>query len=115
MNENKTTTYGDLKCRKQEMRNEGILGVNMEEYLQNMNAIKDAEAVLLWGITPDESCGELPRQRKCRTGALICFVIAGLATILLIFGLFGCQTFKGATGDTAWMFQKLSDNVQVDK
>ena len=25
----------------------------------------------------------------------------------------GCQTFKGATGDSAWMLQKLSDNIQT--
>ena len=39
----------------------------------------------------------------------------GLIFVLLLLILSSCQTFKGATGDTAWMLQKLSDNVQVDK
>lgn len=31
--------------------------------------------------------------------------------ILLSILLSGCQTLKGATGDSAWMLQKLSDNI----
>ena len=89
MKENKTTTYGDLKCRKAELREEMEKGSyqreTVEEYRSVLRAIKWAEAFLLWTIV----------------------------ALMLIFA--GCQTFKGATGDTAWMLQKLSDNVQVEK
>ena len=115
MKEQKQTTYGDLKQRKQEMRDEGIVATHMEEYLQVLQAIKDAELELLWSITPNESYGELSRAKKCRKAALVSFAIAGIAAVLLLFGLFGCQTFKGATGDSAWMLQKLSDNIMVQE
>ena len=36
-----------------------------------------------------------------------------LACLILSIG--GCQTFKGATGDGAWMLQKLSDNIQTEE
>ncbi len=64
-------------------------------------------------LTPERI--EQIRQKKCRRGAIVCFVIAGIAAVILAVGLLGCQTFKGATGDTAWMFQKLSDNIQTEK
>lgn len=35
----------------------------------------------------------------------------GLLLVALFVG--GCQTLKGATGDSAWMLQKLSENIQV--
>lgn len=38
-----------------------------------------------------------------------------LVCLVLCLLIAGCQTFKGATGDTAWMLQKLSDNVQTEK
>ena len=41
--------------------------------------------------------------------------MVGVVILLAFLFVAGCQTFKGATGDTAWMLQKLSDNVQVDK
>ena len=44
--------------------------------------------------------------------ALDVFIAIGIAVILAV-ALFGCQTFKGATGDSAWMLQKLSDNINV--
>lgn len=116
--EKKTITYGDLKNRKQKMRDENLVVVNMEEYIQTINAIKDAEAVLLWSITHNEAYGELPEQakkKKCRTGAIVCFVIAGIAAVILVVSLFGCQTFKGAMGDSAWLLQKGADNIQTQE
>ena len=122
MNENKTTTYGDLKIRKQELRDKGIMGVNMEEYLQNMNAIKDAEAVLLWGIVWEDIEPEQARRKKCRTGALICFAIAGIAAVILAVGLFGCNVAReglhlvGAAGqDVGWMANKVAENINTEK
>lgn len=38
-----------------------------------------------------------------------------LIALVLALLLGGCQTFKGATGDGAWMLQKLSDNVVTEK
>ena len=58
---------------------------------------------------------EKVRARKCRTGAIVCFIVAGIAAVILAVALFGCHTFKGATSDTAWMFQKLSDNIQTQE
>ncbi len=113
MNENKTTTYGDLKNHKQEMRNKGTIVTEMEEYIQTINAIKEAEAGLLWSITHDEAYGELvkPKTYKRVRYAVIAISIAVIVMIVCC----GCQTLKGATGDTAWMLQKLSDNVQIEK
>lgn len=38
--------------------------------------------------------------------------------VLLILGILylvqGCQTVKGITGDSAWLLQKASDNIQTD-
>ncbi len=103
MKEQKQTTYGDLKQRKQEMRDEGIVATHMEEYLQVLQAIKDAELELLWSITPNESYGELPRAKKCRKAALVSFAIAGIVAAILIFGLFGCHTVNGVGRDlSAW-------------
>lgn len=42
-------------------------------------------------------------------------LMEGLVFVLLLLIIAGCQTFKGATGDGAWMLQKLSDNVQTEK
>jgi len=87
--EKKTTTYGELKCRKAELRNEMEKGdfsrKTVEEYHMILCLIKQAEIWLLWTIV----------------------------SLMLIIA--GCQTFKGATGDSAWMLQKLSDNVQTEK
>lgn len=40
-----------------------------------------------------------------------------LVATLVVISIFaqGCQTFKGATGDSAWMLQKLSDNIQTQE
>lgn len=118
MNENKTTTYGDLRRRKAELRDEMDWGdlTRLDEYRQTTQAIKDAELMLLYSITPDESCGELAEQIKPKTYKRVkyAFIAISIAVVVMIV-LSGCQTFKGATGDTAWMFQKLSDNVQVEK
>ena len=43
--------------------------------------------------------------------AVACINILVLATILLVSG---CQTLKGAMGDSAWLIQKGADNIKVD-
>jgi len=35
---------------------------------------------------------EQARVKKCRTGAIVCFVIAGIAALILAVGIFGCHT-----------------------
>ena len=57
----------------------------------------------------------IQNRKKCRTGAIVCFVIAGIAAVILAVSLFGCQTFKGAMGDSAWLLQKGADNITVEK
>jgi len=42
---------------------------------------------------------------------LLVWVLAMAAGVLLL----GCQTIKGAAGDTAWLLQKGADNITVDK
>ena len=75
----------------------------LDEYRQVVQAIKNAELMHLWGITPEESCGELPRAKKCRKAALVSFAIAGIVAAILIFGLFGCHTVNGVGRDlSAW-------------
>ena len=105
MKEQKQTTYGELKQRKAELRNEmknGDFG-NFDEYVPVLQAIKNAELMHLYSITTDESCGELPRAKKCRKAALVCLAIAGIAAVILIFGLFGCHTVNGVGRDlSAW-------------
>ncbi len=122
--EKKTTTYGELKQRKAELRDEMEAGTftELDEYRQVVQAIKDAELELLWGITPNESYGELPRVKKCRKAALVSFAIAGIAAVILIFGLFGCNVARegchliGAAGqDVGWMANKLGDNITTEK
>lgn len=87
--EKKVTTYGDLKCRKVELRsameNGDYSRETTEEYRVVLRLIRQAETWLLWTIV----------------------------SLMLIIA--GCQTFKGATGDTAWVLQKLSDNVQTQE
>ena len=42
-------------------------------------------------------------------------IAISIAVVLAILFFSGCQTFKGATGDSAWMLQKLSDNIQTQE
>jgi predicted small secreted protein len=101
MNENKTTTYGDLKCRKAELRTEMETGdySNCDEYIKTVQAIRNTELTLLYNITPDESCGELPKSYKRVKYVVIAISIAVILSIVL----FGCHTISGFGGDLkAW-------------
>lgn len=42
-------------------------------------------------------------------------VVVAITVLVLLSIISGCQTFKGATGDSAWILQKLSDNVQTQE
>lgn len=99
--EKKTLTYGDLKCRKQKMRNEGTIVTHMEEYIETINAIKDAELMLLRSITFDEAYGELVKPKKrIKVAIAIGITVAALVLALL---LSGCHTVDGIGGDLkAW-------------
>lgn len=68
-------------------------------------------------IAGDQKKAEETRQVLKESRIWQRFVEKAVLGVILLACLFatGCQTFKGATGDTAWMLQKLSDNVQVDK
>lgn len=37
-------------------------------------------------------------RKKCRTGAIVCFVIAGIAAVILIIGLSSCRSTIRGTG-----------------
>lgn len=39
----------------------------------------------------------------------------GLIFVLLLLILSGCQTLKGAMGDSAWLIQKGADNIQTQE
>ena len=61
-------------------------------------------------------------RKKCRTGAIVCFVVAGIAAVILVFGLFGCNVARegchliGAAGqDVGWMANKIGDNITTEK
>jgi len=41
---------------------------------------------------------------------LVWILVMALGVLLL-----GCQTIKGAAGDTAWLLQKGADNIQTEK
>jgi len=41
----------------------------------------------------------IQNKKKCRTGAIVCFVIAGIAAVILAVGLFGCNTIDGLRTD----------------
>lgn len=42
-------------------------------------------------------------RKKCRTGAIVCFVIAGITAVILAVSLFGCHTVNGVGRDlSAW-------------
>ncbi len=88
-NQQETTTYGELKCLKAEIRNEMDEGDfrRIEEYTSILKAIKRAEAWLLWGI--------------------VC--------LILFVAIQGCQTAKGIAGDSGWLLTKLSQNIQTEK
>ena len=54
-------------------------------------------------ISPERIEWVNPRAKKCRKAALVCFAIAGIAAVILIFGLFGCHTVNGVGRDlSAW-------------
>jgi len=78
MEEQKTKTYGDLKCRKAELRNEMDEGdlSNIDEYRYLLQRIRQVESFLLWGV--------------------VC---------LILFVAVGCQTFRGAKADVHWLTQ----------
>ena len=42
---------------------------------------------------------EQVRVRKCRTGATVCFIVAGIAAVILAVALFGCNTIDGIGRD----------------
>ena len=42
---------------------------------------------------------EQVRARKCRTGAIVCFIVAGIAAVILAVALFGCHTVNGIGQD----------------
>lgn len=74
------------------MRNEGILGTNMEKYLQNMNDIKDAESVLLWNISDEEKNGELVEQVKAKTRHRVKYVAVAISIAVILTLFFsGCK------------------------
>ena len=80
--------------------------------------LKEAqEDVALWtmvvnGCDTDikEASNRKPMYGKARLG-----VMAAIALILLAVALSGCQTLKGAMGDSAWLIQKGADNIQVEE
>lgn len=58
---------------------------------------------------------EQARKKKCRTGAIVCFIIASIAAVILAVALFGCATIKGMGNDGAWLLQTAADNISTEK
>lgn len=42
-------------------------------------------------------------------------ILQGILALILVMFIGGCQTFKGALGDSAWMLQKGADNISIEK
>lgn len=85
----KVATLAELKGEKVRLRDELEGGDEkmrtLVDYLKVSRRVKELESYLLWGL------------------------------VIAVLFIGGCQTFKGAAGDSAWMLQKLSDNVQTEK
>lgn len=69
-----------------------------------------AECAILREEEPEPEPGPEPMYSKARLT-----VIAIIALILLAVVLFGCQTFKGVTGDAGWLLTEMSDNIKVQE
>lgn len=122
-----TRTYGDLKNRKAELRAEILSNkdtIDMDEYLRVGQSIKGVELMLLYSITPEESCGELPEQVKPKAHKRVkCMVIAiSIAVVLAIVLLSGCNVAReschlvgAACQDIGWTVEKLGDNIATEK
>ncbi len=70
----------------------------------------------------DRGIAGVKTKKKCRTGAIVCFVVAGIAAVILIFGLFGCNIARetmhlggAACQDAGWLLQKGADNISTEK
>jgi len=85
--EKKTQTLAELKGKEVALRDKIENGRATLRDVLDLNKIRRAvheiESVLLWSILA-----------------------------LTIFIAVGCQTFKGAMSDTAWLLQKGADNIQ---
>ncbi len=88
----------------------------MEKKIITLAELKGKEVELRDKIEKDKGTlgdvlllGEI-RLKKHKLESILLWTIISLMLIIS-----GCQTFKGATGDSAWMLQKLSDNVQTEK
>ncbi|MBN2591601.1 MAG: hypothetical protein JXA96_17175 [Sedimentisphaerales bacterium] len=52
---------------------------------------------------------------QIRFRQLVMRMVVAINVLVLIVILNGCQTVKGVMGDTAWLLQKGSDNIQVQE
>lgn len=98
MNILRKKTYGWLKAQRDLLVNARAFSIDEEDRAALQKAIQGLE-------------GEMYRREL----VVVKSAIVAITALVLLSIVSGCQTFKGATGDSAWILQKLSDNVQTQE
>ena len=106
-----------------EKRNKQSIEVLVEAKRKAMRRMAQAtnQALKLFWATVvndcDEEIGKLLRMKRVRTTMRRLFLMVVIVNLLVLASIFivGCQTFKGAMGDTAWLIQTGADNINVQE
>jgi hypothetical protein len=87
-------------------RNKKDKAKTVEEFIDNMELLR----------TCREQVKRLERRilGTMHTRLLIMIVLVNILCLVMIV-CSSCQTLKGGLGDSAWMLQKLSDNVKIEQ
>lgn len=77
-----------------------------------LEELKEAKLKLMrmYAINPIKAYADTINWVDKRIGRIM-----GVLLVLLILFVGGCQTFKGALGDTAWMLKTGADNIQTQE
>lgn len=79
------------------------------------------QGVKVWWATVvndcDEEIGDILRMKRVLATMRRLFPMVVIVSLIAIASIFltGCQTFKGAMGDTAWLIQTGADNIKVQE
>ena len=62
----------------------------------------------------DRKIGDLLRKKRVQSKMRRLFLMVVIVNVLVLGSILlqGCQTFKGAMNDTAWILQTTADNIQ---
>ena len=68
----------------------------------------------LWHDVAESGIIEPIEQVKPKAYKRVKYAVIGISiAVVVMIVLSGCQTLKGAMGDSAWLIQKGADNIQV--